>query len=67
MKQVEEAIDTAYGDQIKSLYDVLSEALLEADGNEAGIAAATERFRHSLAFAADVRARARAAAGLQRA
>jgi hypothetical protein len=64
MKPVEEAIEAAYQDQIKSLYDVLSEAMLEADGNEAAIAAATERFRHSLAFAAGVRARARSAAGL---
>lgn len=64
MKPVEEAIEAAYQDQIKSLYDVLSEAMLEADGNEAAIAAAAERFRHSLAFAAGVRMRARTAAGL---
>ena len=65
MQRVEDAIEAAYEDQIKSLYDVLSEAMLAANGKEADLATAQERFKRSLAFAADVRARARAAAGLQ--
>jgi hypothetical protein len=64
LERVEEAIEAAYHTQITSFYNVLSESILAANGDEAEIAAAQERFRRSLAFAADVRARARAAAGL---
>lgn len=64
MKRLEEAIDAAYDAHIMSLYEVLTQSLLAAKGSEAEIGAAQERFKHGLAFAAEVRARARAAAGL---
>jgi hypothetical protein len=63
-EQLEEALDDAYQAHILSLYKVLQDAMLSAKGNEAELLAAQDRFRHGLAFAADVRARARAAAGL---
>jgi hypothetical protein len=63
-EQLEEALDDAYEAHILSLYKVLQDSMLSARGNEAELAAAQERFRYGLAFAADVRARARAAAGL---
>jgi len=64
MKHLEEAIEAAYEAHIMSLYKALSDSMLAANESEAGMADAQERFRHGLAFAADVRARARAAAGL---
>jgi hypothetical protein len=64
MERVEEAIEAAYEAHITSLYKVLSQSILAANGNEAEIAAAQDRFKRGLVFAAEVRARARAAAGL---
>lgn len=64
MKTVEEAIEAAYEAHITSLYEVLAQSILAADGNTAEIDAAEDRFKRGLEFAADVRKRARAAAGL---
>lgn len=63
-EQLQEALDDAYQAHILSLYKVLQDSMLSARGNEAELAAAQERFQNGLAFAADVRARALAAAGL---
>jgi hypothetical protein len=64
MKRMDEALEAAYEAHIMSLYEVLTQSLLTANGNEAEIGAAQERFKHGLGFAAEVRARARMAAGL---
>lgn len=64
MERVEKAIEAAYEAHVTTLYNVLSESLLAARGSEAEMAAAQERFKRGLAFAAEVRTHARAAAGL---
>jgi hypothetical protein len=64
MEKLAEAIDDAYQAHIMALYKALADAMLAANGNEAEMSAAQSRFQHGLAFAAAVRARARAAAGL---
>ncbi len=64
MKTVEEAIEAAYQAHITSLYEVLAQSILAANGDDAKIDAAEERFKRGLDFAADVRKRARAAAGI---
>lgn len=64
MDRVQEAIESAYEAHIAALYEVLSESMLSANGNDAELSAAQGRFKRGLAFAADVRARALAAAGL---
>jgi hypothetical protein len=64
MKHLDEALEAAYEAHIMSLYEVLIQSLLSANGNETEIGAAQERFKHGLAFAAEVRARARAAADM---
>lgn len=64
MKTVEEAIEAAYQAHITSLYEVLAQSILAANGDDTKIDAAEDRFKRGLDFAADVRKRARAAAGL---
>lgn len=64
MKRMEDVLEAAYEAHILSLYEVLTQSILSANGNATEIGAAQERFRHGLAFAAEVRERARAAAGL---
>jgi len=64
MSQVEKAIESAYGDQIESLYMVFSQAILLANNDAEEVAAAEKRFKAGLAHAADVHTRARAAAEL---
>jgi len=64
MKTVEEAIEAAYEAHVKSLYEVLSQSLLAANGDADDIRAAQNRFKRGLAFAAEVRRSAREAAGL---
>jgi len=64
MKQVETAIEVAYQNQISSLYSVLSNAILMADGNDRKISEAEQLFSTGLDFASDVHFRARKAAGL---
>jgi hypothetical protein len=64
METIEKAIEAAYEADITALYRALSQSIFTASGNEAEIGSAEHRFKRGLAFAADVRARARAAAGL---
>ncbi len=64
MEVLEKAIEGAYKAHISSLYKVLSQSLLSAGGDLNEIAAAEIRFKKGLIFAADVRNKARAAAGL---
>jgi len=64
MNQIETAIEVAYQNQISSLYSVLSNAVLMADGDDIKLIKAEGLFSTGLDFAADVRARARKAAGL---
>ena len=64
MEPVEKAIETAYQAHISSLYKVLSQSILSANGDLNEIAAAEARFKKGLEFAAEVRKKARGAAGL---
>ncbi len=64
MEQIEKAIEGAYTAQITAMYNILSQGILEAKGDAQEKAAAQDRFRKGLEFAAEVRASARAAAGL---
>ncbi|NRD72995.1 hypothetical protein HQQ94_07030 [Shewanella sp. VB17] len=64
MAQVETAIEVAYQNQISSLYNVLSNAILMANGNDSQLHEAETLFSTGLDFASDVRSRARKAAGL---
>lgn len=60
---LEKAIEGADKAHISSLYKVLSQSLLSVGGDLNEIAAEI-RFKKGLVFAADVRSKARAAAGL---
>ncbi|MCJ8294628.1 MAG: hypothetical protein MJK15_09495 [Colwellia sp.] len=64
MKQVENAIEVAYQNQISSLYGVLSNSILMADSDDKKMTEAESLFSKGLDFASDVRHRARKAAGL---
>jgi len=64
MSAIEKAIESGYQDQISSLYQVLSQSILIAEGDAHKIKEAEERFKEGLEFAADVRKRARTAAKL---
>ena len=64
MKQVENAIEVAYQNQISSLYGVLSNSILMADSDDRKLTEAEALFSKGLGFASDVRNRARKAAGL---
>ena len=64
MESVEKAIEAAYRAHISSLYKVLSQSILTANGDLNEISAAETRFKKGLEFAADVRDKARSAAGL---
>ena len=64
MEILEKAIEAAYKAHISSLYKVLSQSLLSANGAVNEIIAAETRFKKGLDFAADVRSKARAAAEL---
>ncbi|KGJ91753.1 hypothetical protein [Colwellia psychrerythraea] len=64
MKQIEKAIEVAYQNQISSLYGVLSNSILMADSDDGKLTEAEALFSKGLDFAADVRNRARKAAGL---
>ncbi len=56
------AIEAGYEAQITALYKALSQGVLAANGDESEITAAEARFKKGLAFAADIKARALAAA-----
>jgi hypothetical protein len=64
MDPIEKAIENAYQAHISSLYKVLSQSILSANTELNEIVAAENRFKKGLEFAADVRNRARNAAGL---
>lgn len=64
MNPVENAIEAAYQNQISSLYQVLSNSVLMANGDEQKITEAEKLFSTGLAFADQVRSRAIKAAGL---
>jgi len=64
MDILEKAIEAAYKAHISSLYKVLSQSLLSANGDLNEISAAEIRFKKGLDFAADVRVKAKATAGL---
>ncbi|AZQ83395.1 hypothetical protein EKO29_04615 [Colwellia sp. Arc7-635] len=64
MDILEKAIEVAYKAHISSLYKVLSQSLLSANGDLNEISAAEIRFKKGLDFAADVRAKAKVVAGL---
>ena len=64
MEVLEKAIEGAYKAHISSIYKVLSQSLLSAGGDLNEISAAEIRFKKGLIFAADVRNKARAGAGL---
>jgi len=64
MSDITQAIEKAYQSHVTSLYKVLSQAILMADGNSDEILAAEERFKKGLVHAEDVKARALAVAGL---
>ncbi|MCV2885229.1 hypothetical protein OE749_11050 [Aestuariibacter sp. AA17] len=64
MDKTEKAIESAYQAHVSSLYKILTEALMVANGDETGISAAEARFKKGLDFASYVREKARAAAGL---
>ena len=62
MTTVEQAIESAYQAQITHLYNALSHAVLAANDEPSEINAAEASFKKGLTFAADIRARALAAA-----
>jgi len=64
MSDIKQAIEKAYQAHVTSLYKVLSQAILMADGNTDEILAAEEKFKQGLTHAEDVKARASVAAGL---
>ncbi|MGB2742556.1 MAG: hypothetical protein WBC60_18580 [Cognaticolwellia sp.] len=64
MEAIENAIEAAYQAHISSLYKVFSQSLLSANNDSDEITAAENRFKKGLDFAADVRNKARVAAGL---
>ncbi|CAM3911722.1 hypothetical protein [Rheinheimera salexigens] len=64
MDQVEKTIEEAYQAHLAALYQVLSQAILAANGDGEEVSAAEDRYKQGLAHAADVRTRARAAAGI---
>lgn len=56
---IESAIEAAFNNHITGLYDRLSQAILSAEGDEAEIAAAEDRFASGLAHEMEVRERAK--------
>lgn len=56
---IESVIEAAFNNHISGLYDRLSQAILSANGDEAEIAAAENRFINGLAHEMDVKERAK--------
>jgi len=65
MEKLDEAIEAAYVAHIASLYKVLAQSMLAANGDREELVAAQVRFERGLQFAAEVRVCARTAAGLK--
>ncbi len=61
---IELAIEAAFNNHITGLYDRLSQAILSADGDEAEMAAAEDRFASGLAHETAVKERAKRVAGI---
>ncbi len=64
MEQIEAFIDSAHLDQVKALYQQLSDSMSLAGDNDDHVASAVDEFKVGLLFAEKVRNEARAAAGL---
>lgn len=64
MEHVKKAIAAAYEAHIASIYKVLSQAILTAQGDQNEITAAEDRFKKGLEHAAVVRSKALSIAGI---
>lgn len=64
-KFVFDAINSAYKAQIKSMYDGFSNSILTANGNDAEIKKAEEKFKAGMDHAYKIRMQALALAGIQ--